>query len=236
MTQYPPKPRPPYKQSQPEAHSQYGDFQVNHFLSYNYVLENPNWLLNVLYVGIALFIPLVGVIAVYGYMSEVVWDLHRSRGTRYSDFSVEKVGDYLSRGIWPALVVLIASVVLVPILWILIIGWVAITGMFGGPLVLVISIPFLLLVLMCIWVPVSLFLIPLGLRAAFSKKLWLCNGFEFCNAVCRQCLAALSSLLCSCIRRIDCWNCCRARTCLCRSLPDDGLHFLCPRSCSLAVL
>src|SRR5262245_3305784 len=72
---------------------------------YSYVFENPNWVTNVLLVGVCFLsgtvIPVIGPLLVTGYQCEVVLGLLASRGARYPDFDFNRFTDYLLRGLWP---------------------------------------------------------------------------------------------------------------------------------------
>lgn len=103
-------------------------FRLSHSRAINYVFENPKWLTNVLMTTVCMFIPIVGPIVLYGYQAEVVECLHRERGRRYPDFDFNRFSEYLTRGLWVFLVALIINIVMIPIMWIAIIGGLALMG------------------------------------------------------------------------------------------------------------
>lgn len=107
--------------------------QMQYLRAYNYIFENPDWLKTVLFMGI-LFIPAmipgVGIVIqlfYLGYQFEVIDWLLKSQGRQYPNFDFSRMGDYLGRGIWPFLVNMVGSFVLLPVIYI---------GMFVGMLVL----------------------------------------------------------------------------------------------------
>lgn len=81
-----------------------------------FVFQNPNWMMNVLFVAICNFIPVIGPIVILGYQFDVVESLIRSPGATYPDFNFNLFVEYLKRGVWPFLVALVlgmlASVVM----------------------------------------------------------------------------------------------------------------------------
>ncbi len=85
-----------------------GWFQFEYLRAYNYIFENPNWLMNVVWwslcILVAGFLPVLPYLVVIGHMFEMIVSLHATRGTRYPDFDLNRFGEYLSRSIWPFLV------------------------------------------------------------------------------------------------------------------------------------
>jgi len=80
----------------------------------NYVFENPNWLLNAVWSFVcqlvAGIIPVVPQMVLMGYQFEVIDSLLESRGTRYPDFNPNRIVDYLVRGVWPFLAMLVMAI------------------------------------------------------------------------------------------------------------------------------
>lgn len=103
-------------------------FSFSHSRAINYVFENPKWMQNVLLTTVCIFIPIVGPIILYGYQAEVVECLHRERGRRYPDFDFNRFSEYLTRGLWVFLVALVINLVMVPVMWIAMIGGIALMG------------------------------------------------------------------------------------------------------------
>ncbi len=84
--------------------------------AYNYVFRNPNWVPNVLYATLCQLIPVVGPIVMMGYQYEIVEMLHRNPHGEHPNFDFNRFVNYLTRGVWPFLVALVASLVLVPLI------------------------------------------------------------------------------------------------------------------------
>jgi hypothetical protein len=103
--------------------------------AYNYIFENPNWFTSVLLMGViwlAAIIPGVGIILqlfFIGYQFEVIDWLLKTQGRQYPTFEFGRFGEYLNRGLWPFLVNLVTTFVLVPVIYIgMIISVLAIAG------------------------------------------------------------------------------------------------------------
>ena len=82
---------------------------------YSHVFENPNWLANVLLAGVCLLIPIVGPIVVLGYRCEVIDHWNKYSQATYPNFDFGRFSLYLSRGIWPFLVLFIGGFLAVPL-------------------------------------------------------------------------------------------------------------------------
>ncbi|MCI0358392.1 MAG: DUF4013 domain-containing protein [Planctomycetaceae bacterium] len=94
--------------------------QLEYLRSFQYIFENPNWIMNLVWSFLCQLaggvIPVLPALVFMGYQFEVVEGLHLERGKRYPDFDINRFMDYLTRGIWPFLVTLIVGVVLAPFL------------------------------------------------------------------------------------------------------------------------
>lgn len=77
----------------------------------------PQWKMNVLLGAVTMLIPIVGPIVLSGWYISVMW----ARGgnedpATFPPFDFQHFGKYLERGLWPFLVSLVASLVLIPLL------------------------------------------------------------------------------------------------------------------------
>jgi uncharacterized protein DUF4013 len=97
---------------------------MEYMRAYNYIFENPAWITTILLLGViylASMIPGVGILLnllFLGYAFEVIDMLMKSNGRQYPTFEFGRFGDYLGRGLWPFLVSLVATVVLIPVVYI----------------------------------------------------------------------------------------------------------------------
>jgi hypothetical protein len=95
-----------------EGPLQYGEM-------YGYIFSSPNWVANVLLAALCGLIPLLGPIVLLGYRYEIVESFVKNPGAMYPDFSFNRFGDYLGRGIWPFLVLLLVGLLAIPLVLIL---------------------------------------------------------------------------------------------------------------------
>jgi hypothetical protein len=109
---------------------------MQYMAAYRFIFSNPKWFSIILIGCLCMFIPVVGIIVFIGYLFEVIEFFHRrceeekipmvqpaedaiqTRRTprtqdigegSYPDFNVNRLSDYLLRGVWPVLVNLVAS-------------------------------------------------------------------------------------------------------------------------------
>lgn len=131
---------------------------------------------NVLFLTLCQFIPIVGVMVVYGYQFEVIETLHRQRGRRYPDFKFDRFSEYLTRGLWVFLVALVANLVIVPCAWLVVFIGFLVTGgvasMLGpeaGGFAMLVTIPIFVLLTLAISFVGSIIMAPLLLRAGLTQ-------------------------------------------------------------------
>ncbi len=96
-----------------------GDFSIDYLKNFTFMFESPNWLLNILFCTLALFVPILGQIVLMGYQYYIGESLLRHPGSRYPDFDFNRLGDYIGRGIWPFLVIFAASLLMMPVIIVL---------------------------------------------------------------------------------------------------------------------
>jgi hypothetical protein len=81
--------------------------------SLQFITDRKYWLSNVLLGGVCMLVPVVGPIVFTGYLFEVIDALLRDPGHRdYPDFDFNRLGDYLSRGVWPFLMQLVLALII----------------------------------------------------------------------------------------------------------------------------
>lgn len=82
--------------------------------------RSPKWVPNLLLGGLCMLIPVVGPMVVAGWHS--VAHFARREAVDYDGypaFNFDKFGKHLEHGVWPFLVHMVASVVLIPVMWVL---------------------------------------------------------------------------------------------------------------------
>lgn len=150
--------------------------------SYSQIFQNPNWFVNLLLLCVLAFIPIVNQLVLLGYQYEIIEVLHRRRRGVYPDFDFGRFADYLMRGVWPFLVNLIASFVLVPVTLIVIylpLFALVLGAIFGkesgmgeetGMLIGGICMVFLYAIGLTVLLALQMLMIPLQLRAGLSQE------------------------------------------------------------------
>ena len=109
------------------------NFAFRYMRPFSYIFENPKWVTNVLLLGVVQFIPIVGPLAMIGYQYEVVMALLRRPTDEYPDFDFNRFTDYMKRGVWPFLVMLVWGMVLGAVMSVLVVaGAVAVAATSSG--------------------------------------------------------------------------------------------------------
>jgi hypothetical protein len=114
----------------------------------------------------------IGLIVFLGYGFEIIESLHRHKDSRYPDFDMNRLMDYLLRGLWVFLVRLVAGIpvgMIVAFLYIAV--WVATAAApdkYRG-IVLGIGLPLFFIVVLLLSMAVSLVIVPLTLRAGLTQ-------------------------------------------------------------------
>jgi len=169
-----------------------GSFQFEYMRAYNYIFENPNWLMNVVWWSVCIlvggFIPIVPYLVIVGHMFEIVESLYITKGTRYPDFDPNRFAEYLGRGIWPFLVALI---VVLPLVVVSYIGIVAVAfgamaaGAVGGddlgPVLAVMVFVLGMFAFVAFMLIISMLVTPLYLRAGLMQDFG--GAFDFAWAM-----------------------------------------------------
>jgi hypothetical protein len=88
--------------------------RIRYPAAFGFVLSSPNWGKNLLLGSVCSFIPVVGPIVFFGYEYEIIEALHRGRRTGYPDFDFNRFMNYLTRGVWPWLIMLIVQMLIQP--------------------------------------------------------------------------------------------------------------------------
>jgi hypothetical protein len=97
---------------------------MNYTAALSDFFKSPKWPTNLLLNGVCFLIPVVGVIVLSGWHVTVLWARQDERTHDIPDFDFAHFTKYLERAIYPFLVSLVASLVMIPIVW----GFMAIIG------------------------------------------------------------------------------------------------------------
>lgn len=166
--------------------------QMQYFRSFNYAFENPNVWSNLFMCGLAILstalIPILGQLVALGYTVEILQSLMATNGTRYCDFDFNRFSEYLNKSIWPFVVQFVATIIFIPIFYILLLagmfGTIAIAAAAGedvGPIVMAILFPLLFVVVFAAGLAFGLFLNPLLLRAMISQDFSTAFDIGWCR-------------------------------------------------------
>jgi len=147
--------------------------------------EHPQWAMTVLWATVALLVPLVGPIVAFGYQTTMVEAIARDGvGAMMPPFVLERLGDYLMRGIRLFVVSLIVSVIVTPLgMGVILVGDVlgfAVSPHDGPPNVL--SFLFIFGGVGCFFVILALAMVlitPLWVKAALETDLGRVFDFAF---------------------------------------------------------
>lgn len=104
---------------------------VDYSEAFNFAFSNPNYLLNLILLGIVNIIPIIGPIVVIGYFYDDYILLLREGRPTPSDFKFEKFMAYLQRGVMPFLAALLVGLVLGMMLAVLIVPVMIIAAIVG---------------------------------------------------------------------------------------------------------
>ncbi|OAI40503.1 hypothetical protein AYO40_00805 [Planctomycetaceae bacterium SCGC AG-212-D15] len=173
---------------------------MQYFAAYRFIFWNPKWLIIILIGCLCMLIPVVGIIVFIGYLFEIIEFFHRrceeekvptvqpaddaiqtgrgpmtddAREAAYPDFDVNRLSDYLMRGLWPVLVNVVASLLILFALGIfffvsLILIRVAADNNVGG-LVIGITIGVMVVAYFALILVWSIVQVPIYLRAGLGR-------------------------------------------------------------------
>jgi Protein of unknown function (DUF4013) len=158
---------------------------MNYTASVTDFFKSPKWMMNLLLGGVCVLIPIVGQIVVMGWLITGFWGREDKKPETFPAFNFEEFGKYLERGLWPFLVVLVASFLVVPIMFIFMIPLMFLGGLlaghqgngsdFGGA-ILGISMALLYLLMTVL---IALLIAPLKLRASLTQDFVKSFNFAF---------------------------------------------------------
>jgi hypothetical protein len=166
--------------------------RMEYLRSFQYIFENPNWLMNLVWSFLCQLagqvIPILPAMVFWGYQFEMIEDLHANRGRRYPDFDINRVADYLGRGVWPVLVFLMYAFGFMFLAIGLFIVTLVCGGMMGnaggddlGSLFAMLGILMVFLVGGLIGAGLSIYCTPMMLRAGITQELGAAFDFRWVN-------------------------------------------------------
>lgn len=144
--------------------------------------KSPKWMMNLLLGGVCLLIPLVGPVVVLGWLITGFWARQDQNFETFPPFDFAHFGKYLERGLWPFLVSFVVGLLTVPVIWIVTIPTMFVTGISAGHnkdlgclggLALMMMVVFIFLIVFVM----MLVMTPLKLRAALTQD--FAQAFDF---------------------------------------------------------
>lgn len=94
---------------------------MNYIESITDFFKSPKWMMNLLFGGICILIPIIGPIVLMGWLITGFWSRQDENMETFPDFDFGNFSKYLERGLWPFLVMLAASFAL-GILFLILVG------------------------------------------------------------------------------------------------------------------
>src|SRR5438477_496577 len=91
---------------------------MNYSAAISDFFKSPKWTMNLLLGGACALIPFVGQIVVLGWTVTGFWGRDDENYEAFPDFDFSHFGKYLERGLWPFLVTFVASLVMIPLVWV----------------------------------------------------------------------------------------------------------------------
>jgi Protein of unknown function (DUF4013) len=172
---------------------------MRYLLAFQFFLFKPKrGLWNAIQVGIALIVPVAGQMVVMGYRSLVIEDLDDDPDKRYHrDFELNKLGDYLTRGLWQGLIQFAAQFLLIGTMYATMIGVAVSGGLLGSTTGMIILGVVGTVVMFVLAIALAMFLWPVeiyaALRPPFDFKKAVAFSRTFVAAMWQECLAAIAA-------------------------------------------
>lgn len=159
---------------------------MNYAASVSDYFKSPKWMMNTLLAGICVFIPFIGPIVIKGWLITGFWGRDDERPETFPDFDFNKFGKYLERGLWPFLVTLVSSLVILMAACAIIVPMTMIFTLLGshdnssaaGCAVAILAI-ILIVVYVVLVVGMMVVLTPLTIRASITQEFGQSFNFSF---------------------------------------------------------
>ena len=139
--------------------------------SYRFAFQHDDWQKNLLLASVCALIPYVGLIALLGYLFEVIESKHRHGDEQpYAGFDFNRFVDYLKRGLWPFLCGLVLAVVMMPV--VMVFYFVPMLIIMADPPVLIafMAAVFMVVGMGLLTVVMTTLMIPIYLRAGLQQE------------------------------------------------------------------
>ena len=94
---------------------------MNYAASVSDFFKSPHWMKNMLLGGVCMLIPILGPIVVMGWLVTGFWARRDESWEAFPPFEFSQFDKYLDRGLWPFLVTFVASLVITPVMFVMMI-------------------------------------------------------------------------------------------------------------------
>ena len=158
---------------------------MNYTASVSDFFKSPKWMMNLLLGGVCVLIPFIGPIVVLGWLITGFWARQDQSFETFPTFDFSHFGKYLERGLWPFVVTFVVSLLMVPLMWVVMIPAMFISGIsaghnkdVGGCLGAFAVVLMMLFILLIVF-GMMLLLTPLKLRASLTQDFGKAFDFGF---------------------------------------------------------
>lgn len=157
---------------------------MNYAASVADFFKSPRWIMNMILGGLCVLLPIIGPMVVLGWLITGFWARQDENFETFPAFDFSHLDKYLKRGLWPFLVTFVASMVMVPLIWALMIpmmlfGVLSSSGNEQHTLSCLGTIAMLLvmLVIAVVMFAMMLVMVPLKIRASITQD--FAKAFDF---------------------------------------------------------
>ena len=160
--------------------------------------KSPKWTMNIVLAAVCVLIPVVGAMVLTGYCLGAIVRQLREPDAAPPDFDFGRFVDYLTRGVWPFLVGLVAGLAVFPLIAVAALPLVLLLVLPEGPLWVIPFAGTAVLYVLAIFA-VNIIMIPLTLHAGLAQEFGAAFSLafvrDFLRLVWREAVAALLFLM-----------------------------------------
>lgn len=159
-----------------------GSHRLDYGEMFRFVFSNPNWMMTLVWGSLCILLGgfIVPQMVLSGYLWENLERLHKRETTSYADFDTNRFSEYLMRGVWPFLVQLLMSflmvILIVPVMICGMMG-VAVGGANERPEVGAIVMVGMYATIFALSILFQLIILPFALRAGLAQDLGTAFNF-----------------------------------------------------------
>jgi hypothetical protein len=152
---------------------------MSYFDAYKFPFRRLGAWKNILLLAVCCLIPLVGPLALWGYLRVVFLDVYENPQADCPEFSFDRFGQYIGWGVWPFLAGLLLGVVVLPVMLVGQVGLMVMTASGVKPVVLIAFGVAWFLAYMAAIIVVSVASFPVMLRAMLMQDFGAAYNLRF---------------------------------------------------------